>query len=107
MLNKLTDAKSYEEFLIVCQGKGYTVSTICSKKGYFIKNNLDDRYDEIISWCDLFKKTYQRKEKVTPELAKEYLDKWGGSEAVRKLLDECGIVITRQALYAAVKRGGY
>ncbi len=44
------------------------------------------------------------KEKISPERAKRYLDMFGGTNAVIMLKKDLGIDITRQGLYAAVKR---
>lgn len=101
-MNKVTDAKTYNEFENYCVEKGYTLSELSSKKSYFI-NKDSVKYSEIINWIEMFREKYTVKKKITSELAKSYMDKYGASEAVRQLKEKEDISITRQGLYKAAK----
>ncbi|APC44303.1 hypothetical protein [Pseudoalteromonas phage PH357] len=101
-MNKITDAKTYSEFEVYCLSKGYTLSELSSKKSYFT-NKDSVKYSNIIYWIDMFREKHTVKKKITSELAKSYMDKYGASEAVRQLKYKEGISITRQGLYKAAK----
>ena len=103
--NKLTDVSSYEEFVSLIENKSYTNKELNTKKHWFKSNNIDNRYDEIILWLERYLADTNSKTKITYDKAKFYMDKYGASEAVRQLYQREGIKITRQGLYAAVKRG--
>lgn len=100
-MNKITDAESYEDFEKYCLDKKYTLSELSSKKSYFIRKDKCG-YSNIISWIDIFREKYTSKRKITTCKAKQYLEKYGATEAVKVLLGE-GVVITRQGLYKAAE----
>jgi len=104
-MNKLTDAETYQELKDFIEQRGYSNKELNTKRYWFKINNNEGRYNKIISWISNYLENNNGKVKISKELAIEYKDKYGASEAVRKLKEDFGIVITRQGLYSAIKRG--
>lgn len=101
-IDKLTEASCLEEVECFFKERNLTRGVVSQKIKYFEDNNVNKRYDALLGWLSDVERSLPSKVKISPEKARTYLKKYGGTKAVKVLLDE-GITITRQGLYKAVK----
>lgn len=103
-MNKVSEAKSYQELEDFCKCKGYSLSEVNTKRWWFESNNKDGNYDVILDWLSTYLSKNNTKQKISPELAKQYKEAYGATKAVVKLKEHYGIELSRQGLYAAVNK---
>lgn len=103
-MNKISEASNYQELEDFCKNKGYSISEVNTKRWWFEGNNNEGNYDAILEWLSLYLTRYNTKQKISPELAKQYKDAYGATKAIGKLKEHYGITLSRQGLYAAVNR---
>ena len=101
-IDKLTEASCLEEVKDFFKERNLTRGVVSQKIKYFEDNNVDSRYDILLGWLYSTEDSLPSKVKVSPEKANMYLEQYGGTRAVKVLLEE-GITITRQGLYKAAK----
>ena len=102
---KLMCNTSYEEVCSHIEYKGWNNTQVADRCFWYRTNNKEGKYDQMICWLYQYLKGNNKKTKITPEQALYYKELYGVTESVVRIKEDLGVSITRQGLYAALKRG--